>query len=331
MEYQRKKFVYKIATFLKATGDKTVTLEKLLHQALKKFPKALDRAENPDGTEFRFLNYSGNHLIAESAQSIFGCEFLAFEQGADQSTIKIDPSATSVDVDAMLANKGEEFLAGAIYFGVAGNHVVLVQSKALRSKDLEAYINWILVEKTKVLSADNRIGLADHTPSKKTVKGVRGIEISSPIHLEAMSLPIAKGDREKQEEKHAFVPLKFGGKAWDVVKTMFGDGFDLPDGLKVADLANAPDIEVKVFLKWKASRNEDDVDFMNSIAKNLSHVSDEFDYTIHTRTGTITKDEFKIEQPFSYGWSKGRPKFEDIFPKMAAWLAELVELGKITV
>jgi hypothetical protein len=41
---------------------------------------------------------------------------------------------------------------------------------------------------------------------------------------------------------------------------IFADGFDLPSELDVKNLTEAPDIEVKGFLKWKASRGEDDID-----------------------------------------------------------------------
>jgi len=91
MSDKRRNFVYKVATFLKETGDETLTLQKLLKQAIAKVPKALERAENPeaDGVEFRFLNYAKTHTPATSADALFGCEFIAFEKGADQSTIKL--------------------------------------------------------------------------------------------------------------------------------------------------------------------------------------------------------------------------------------------------
>jgi len=49
-----------------------------------------------------------------------------------------------------------------------------------------------------------------------------------------------------------------------------------------------------------------------------------------TETGRIGRDEFKIQQPHSFGWSKGRPQFDDIFPKMADWLAKLLQEGKVS-
>ena len=326
-DHQRKKFVYKVASFLKDPGA-NITLEKLLQSAVKKHKKALDRAENPDANvEFRFLNYTGTHLDKENPGTLYGCEFLAFEKNADHSTIKIDDNAEQVDVDIVLAKQGEEFLAGSVYFGVADNHVILVQSRGLRSKDLESYLNWFLIIKAKVLGEDNRVGLADHTPKKKSIKGVKGIEIKGSMQMEPVTMPKPSGKGEISKSKLVHI----GGTAWEVIATLLKGAYDLPTELKVDDLSKLPNVEVKVFLKWKASKDEDDINFLNSIAKNLSHVGDEFDYTVKTKTGTIKKDEFKVEQDHTFKWGKGRPHFDDIFPKMASWLAELVQSGKIDV
>ena len=191
----------------------------------------------------------------------------------------------------MTATKGEEFLAGAVYFGVVDNHVILVQSRGLRTLDTEKYLNWFLVQKTKVLPEDNRVALADHTPKKKKgwFEDVRGIEIEAPVHLQPI-INVGPGKGAKGGIADKSLSLQLGGKAWEAVRAIFGDGFDLPTELKVDDVAHAPQVEVKVMLSWRGTKNEDDHDFLGAIAKNMSHVDDEFGYTVHTRTGKIGKD-----------------------------------------
>lgn len=329
VDSKRRNFIYKLATFTKETGDK-FTLQELLEDAVGKVPIALDRAENPDGTEYRFLNYAHPHMNWEKANSLFGCEFLAFEKGADQSTIKLDPTAKEVDVNAITAQTGEEFLGGGVYFGAVDNHVVLIQARGLRALDLEKYLNWFLITKTGVLSVENRVRLADHIPTKHKgkIKDVKGIEIEAPIHLQPV---ISPADDENISAKRAekSIAVRLGGKGWDAVKSLFGDGFDLPKELNIDDLTHAPRIDVKVFLSWRGTKEEDDQDFLGSIAKNMSHVDDEFEYTIHTRTGKIGKKDFKLFQAQNFKWNKGQPKFDDLFPKMAQWLASLIESGKV--
>lgn len=322
-------FIYKTAVFLQETGDAKVTLESLLKKAVAKTPMALDRVENPDGAEFRFLNYANPHLSSSHTVMLYGCEFLAFEKGADQSTIKLDPTAKEVDLNAITARSGEEFLAGAVYFGVVGNHVVLVQSRSLRAIELEKYLNWFLVQRTAVLPEDNRVALTDHIPVKKRsmFQGVRGIEITAPVHLQPVAATSGSTSLPGGEQRS--MSVKLAGKAWNAVKALIGDGFDLPDHLTVADIAHAPEVEVSLYLRWKAERGEEDLEFLNSVARNMSHVDEEFGYDIHTRAGTITKGDFKIFQSHTFKWGDGRPLFDDIFPKMSAWLAALIKSGRV--
>lgn len=343
---KRKKFVYKKATFLKATGNPKTTLESLLRAAIKKIPKALDRFENPAGSDLekRFLNYSLLHTSKDGQGSIFGCEFLAFEEGEGLSTLKIDPTANEIPVDAVTAKEGEEFLAGAVYFGAINNHVVICGSRGLKIQDLEHYLNWLLCQKSKVLSAENRITLNDHIPRSKRAlfKGVKGIQLSAPVILEPSVATRRQAEADKKAQEKAgprkgdekkesqFYPVKMAGKAWDAVKALVGDSFQLPSEISVENLADTPNIEVQVFLRWKGRHHEEDSDFLDGVASNLRHVDSEVDYEVKGSSGTLSRDDIKIFKYFQIPWNdSGRPKMEEIFPKMAEWLAGLVTDGKV--
>ena len=319
-------FQYKRARFLVDPAGST--LEALLRTAVSNAPIALDRAENPQGDNigFRFLNHATDYAISANAAAIYTCEFIAFEKGADQSTIRLDNTAPEVDIDAVTAGEGEEFLAGGVYFCCTDNHVVLVQSKALGTVELEKYLNWLLIQRTGVLPNNNRVELADHAPDRRRISfsGIKGIEITAPVHLS----PTRTDSGRYREEVLGLRPT---GKAWEAVKALVGDSFDLPQELTVEDVTHAPDVQVRLYLKWKAPRAADDEDFAASIARNMRHVDDEFDYTIYTRTGRIGKEDFKIQQQHSFRWDKGRPVFDDIFPKMAGWLNQLIQSGRVRV
>ena len=331
---KRPRFIYKTATFLKEPGDGSLTLQKLIEAAVKKVPAALDRSQTaPDAsTEFRFLNHAGLHVTEGAEKGLRGCEVLAYEEGADQSTIIIDRTAKEVDLDGRKADDGHEFLAGAAYLGVVGNHVILVQLKALRSVEVERYLNWLFKIKAKVLPEDNRIFLADHTPQKKiSIGNVRGIDFASTLPLQPVVANTPAGDTapEKKKREKKVIAIQPFGASWDLLKKLFNEGFDLPSELKVKNVAQAPKIEVKLSLSWKGGKKSESDEFLGSIAKNMSHVDDEFDYTVQTTTGPVKKDDFKLRQPHTVKWRKGRPALDDIFPKMAKWLAILISTGKV--
>lgn len=331
---KRKTITYKNAAFLRDLGDPHVTLESLLKKGVKKVRIAYERMRIPqqDDGEHQFINYHGAHSNEEKTTALFGCEFLAFDHGADQSTINLAKDKEEVDLDAISAGQNKEFLAGSVYFGACGNHIIILASRALKSRDLEDYLNWFLIEKAKVLPEGNLVHLNDHLPETKkqaiAAKGVKGINFSAPVKwapqsaAQTPSTPASDGTS-------ASYKVSVGGPAWDAVKAFFGGALSLPSSLSLENLADTPDLEVSLSLRWKGRHDEDEVSFLDGITSNLRHVDQEIDYEIQTRTGTIGRDEFKHFTSISVDWAKGRPKFDQLFPKMAAWLAALVRDGTI--
>ena len=160
---------------------------------------------------------------------------------------------------------------------------------------------------------------------------VRGIDFASTLPLQ----PVVTASQESEEavepnkrQKKMFAIQPFGA-SWDLLRKLFNEGFDLPAELKVKNVAEAPKIEVKLSLAWRGGKKSESDEFLGAIAKNMSHVDDEFDYTVQTTTGPIKKDDFKLRQSHTVRWRKGRPALDDIFPKMAKWLAILISTGKV--
>ena len=327
-ETKPKKLYYKTAIFLKEFGDQSVTLESLLRMACKRVKKAKERMYAPQQDEQRHLiNYHAGHANTEKKGNIFGCEFLGFEEGASQSTLATGMDAEELDMDALPAEKGKEFLEGSVYFGVSANHVILMPSRALRSKQLEAYLNWFLVEKAKVCTKDYLLRLDDHMPEakkQKIAKDVLGMRISAPIKWSDNSEQVGKPSVTTAKSATKLSKVRPYGAAWEAVKAIFGEALSMPKGLILENLADTPDIEVSLSLRWMGKKEEDEVSFLDGIASNLRHVDDEIDYNIQTKTGSIGKDDFKHFRSISTEWHKGRPLFDSLFPKMADWLGDLI-------
>lgn len=347
-----KRFLYKRVKFLQALGDPKTTFESVLRAALKKLPSVNGRMEKPTGSgvEKRLINYSLLQTNRGGEGTIYGCEFIAFQEGEEQGTINVkDTGITELPVSAIKAGKDHEFLAGTVYFGVCDNHVVLCQSRGLKTKDLEDYLNWLIAQ-SKVLPEGNRISLNDHIPEKgkETFKGVKGIEITAPVQMEPTSPEAQKppsnvmavrqdgewipqeGDWNTPDTKKAFFPIKMVGKAWDALQVLLGENVQLPTEITVDNLTNTPEIELKIFLKWKGKHHEDDSDFLDGVASNLRHIDDEMDYTVTGKSGSMSKNDIKIFYNTTVHWTKsGRPDFSHLFPKMIDWLSILLRDSKV--
>lgn len=336
---KRKRFLYKEAKFITEIGDPNVTLESLLTSAVAKLKKASARMKKvADDADVRFLNYHMHHSTGEG-QGIFGCEFLGYEHGADQSIINLDPDAEEIDVNAIPAGPDREFLSGAVYFAVKGNHVVLFQSSALRTQELESYLNWLLREAAAVIDKENALLLADNVSDqdKANLKGVKGIRIKAPVTMTSevkkpaeTSMNRVKRTRIAPQTESQSITVHPTGKAWQAFKEFFGDALTLPNRFTVNDLAKIPELQVELLLHFKGHHDEDAGDFLDGLATQMRHVSDEFDYTVEAKHGSCTRDQMKLFKEFSVAWTaKGRPKVEDLFPKMAKWLASLISDGRV--
>lgn len=321
-----KTFFHKEVIFSKEPGQ---TFEYLLQKALKSKKAVKERMQDGDDSgEKRFVNY---HLLHGSEDgSMYGCEFIAYVSGSDQSVVQLAADADELNVDAVQAGPDREFLGGSVYFGVRGNHLIFFQSQALRSIELESYLNWLLRESTQMIDEGNYILLVDHVSKKarKTIKGVKGIRLKSPLvpaatGYEAPSEKTAEGKREEM----TIVPA---GNQWEALKSFFGNSIELPSRFLGKELTEIKDLEIEIYLKWKGNHGEADNEFLDKIGAQMRHVNDEFDYDIETKNGNISRDKLKNSRSFSVPWTdRGRPKFDVLFVKMATWLESLVTSGRV--
>jgi hypothetical protein len=289
---RRKSLIYKQAVFNKPLDGET--LASLLKAALKSHPYPFKRQHNPsgDGVSFSFVNYNGTHGRGGAKGNLLGGEFFSYTQGADQSTLDVDPNATELNVGSLSPSQNKEFLM-----------------------DSECYV-----------------ALTDHVPvqNKAAFSDAKGLTLSSSLQFQPVTRDgkaIAKNKDGETSAKSMF--LKPTGQAWEAIKAFLGESFDLPTELKAAEVLNSHRLQVQLFLKWERTPSEDTTDFLTNIAYKLRNVGDEIDYSVETRTGTISKEEFKLTQSFQVQWNNGRPQFDVLFPKMLDWLDGLVKSGKL--
>lgn len=320
---KRKNFLHKEAVFSKEQGR---TIEQMLNDALGGMSQVGSRMqEGANSGEKRFINY---HLLHSTQNGpMYGCEFLAFETGADQSIIELQEGATELSVDAVPAGEDKEFIGGSVYFGVKGNHVIFFQSTSLRSIELEAHLNWLIREKAKLIDPETILTLNDHisTKTRHKIKGVKGIKMSSP--LVGKSVAIAPNKMADGAGEISIVPK---GNPWESLKAIFGNAFEMPTHFKAEDLTQLQELEIQIYLRWKGRHDEDENDFLDGLANQMRHVDDQIDYSIDTKNGEFSKDKFKLNKDHQVAWTdRGRPRFDDLFPKMALWLETLVKEGKV--
>lgn len=324
---RKKQIYYKRAAFSQSIGQ---TLEQILQLAIRRKARWGERQENPLGDDqtFCFVNHSNPYRHKNHGTSLFGGELFSYVKGSDQSIFNADPSATEVKVDGLHPEKGKEFLEGALYFGVSGDHLAVMQSASLRFGDLERHLNWLLSRCARVIGEENGVTLMDAVPQVRRRSfddDVKGIKLFAPIRFDAETVAPAT---QRKVEKVRLIPT---GRAWDALKAMLGTGFDLPNNLNAEEILNSRSLQVEIELKWKRAPDEGSTELLTRIAHNLRNVNDEVDYSIETRNGRLGREDFKLRGSLSIPWLEGRPRFDVLFPGMIEFLVSLVQSGKVAL
>jgi hypothetical protein len=319
-----KHIYYKRAVFSQSTGK---TLEEILRIAILAKSQWGERRENSSGDEqtFCFVNHSSRYTHTRHQTALLGGELFSYVKGSDQSIFDVDPTAAEVNVSSIPPGKDREFLEGALYFGVSGDHLAVMQSASLRFGDLERHLNWLLTRCARVIPEENGVTLMDAVPQvrDRTFNDVKAIKLLAPLHFEAQ---VASSTARRRVQTARLVPT---GRAWEALKAMLGAGFDLPNYLDAEEILSSRSLQVEIQLKWKRAPDEGSTDLLTQIAHNLRNVSDEVDYSIDTRMGRLNREDFKLHAPVSVPWISGRPRLDVLFPKMIEYLVSLVEADKI--
>lgn len=160
------------------TGEQNLQL--ILKSALDgsgRFAKPSQRQQKINGNDSTalFINRFGDHNGMTYGQLV------VLESGRRQPYITVDDAADFYSIDALAsdsipesqgeesaevskqeaARKRREFVESILYFGVVDCHLVLMQSKALGSRELEAHLAWLLGSCAGVMPANSALILKE--------------------------------------------------------------------------------------------------------------------------------------------------------------------------
>ena len=313
-----KTLIYKVARFNKEIEGKS--LQDLVAAALKKKKTAISRKKQGDSeNQFSLINYHGPH------KGLRVGEFFDYTHGHTQPLAKLDDEVDELEISALAPpDSKSEFLHSILYFAIWNNSVILSQSMSLRSVQFESYLNWLLSE-CNLFGEGDFITLADQPPlsKQKQVVNTKGIEFHAPVSFE----PIEGKSNISETKSVSFKPDNIG---WDLLQKILPSEMTLPKELKASEILLNSALEVTLMLSWSRLRKDDPTELLDKISNQLRHVESELDYTIHTKSGKITRDEFKLKRPISVGTtSEGLVKKSEMWERMQEWLEILISEEKI--
>lgn len=260
---------------------------------------------NAESLSFRAINRKGEY------GGMLFCQLIMLEPGRSQAYVDMDDDAEAYTLDALtnealnaMATEAEkkqrkkEFVDSFLYFGVLGNHVVVLQSQALKAREMEAHLGW-LIGKFGGVAAGTAIILQDQptqeTLNKAAKDPVKSVQLGSPVvtvqeNLESGEMTVddtVEGDFPARKVR--FLPRGLGA---DVLAAALGT--DWFDTLNLEDDLDEANLKVSLEITYLRKTTKTGQRVIDTIATALRHM-DEADVRIDLcGGGTIRGNELKL-------------------------------------
>ncbi|UPG86869.1 hypothetical protein L2Y94_05805 [Luteibacter aegosomatis] len=308
-------------------------------------PKSRQQKPNPESETVVFINRF------EDYNGVTFGQLVTLEAGRVQQVITVDDSADYYSIDAMTsdkipsegqgaanaAEKRREFLDSVLYFGVLGNHVVLLQSASLRSNHLEAHLTWLLSMHAKTIQTGSMLVLNDKAAEetyerlrKAPVKSVRiGAPLTSDMVIDPSDVTDARHSEIVMHEKTeaARVRVVPRGAAAEMLMAALKDGFF--EKLNLDEALDESNIQVALEVTYNRKTSKAGHKVLDSIATSLRHLP-ESDVRIDLEGGgTIRGSDLRLSGPIKVEYNNGLINEALLFHAMHQWLYSKVNSSEV--
>ena len=314
---------YKRATFLRDVQD----LQYLLAAALRRRKAVGDRMEelHPEERTKRFINSHRSQM-----GMLFG-NLLVYSPDRNQALLTVSPDALEVDVKQMappeIGGQRTEFLQSILYFAVRGNHVVVLQSAALRARALEAYLNWLLSADPSLLGEDNGVFLSDEPSNtmrdQVRARGVKAVRLAFP--LETQSKQYRDKALAPTRERTRFRP---SGSALTILSNLLGT--DWFQDLNLEDSLDDSRLKVVVEVTYDRRTTDAGQGLLDGVAMSFRNLDEDEAIIKLNHGGKLKGNDLKIYGSITVNTYGGLIDQSDLYPKMHTWLMEKLEQGVLS-
>lgn len=345
VEYKDKTLHYRIAKVMGVSVDQT--LQEMIATALSRLSAVKDRyqivsEDSHDGEDGDFQQ--ARHFMNNKIErwSILFNELVRFSDGANKSIITIDESASFLSIDqiappAAIDGKRREFLDSIMHMAFLNNHVVVIQSAILRTRELEKYITWLL--KTAGVINKGSIQLSAELPQQQREKildnNTKKVRIGTPLvdSLDDASVVNARTSITTEMIKANHVKVKPKGMGLDVIKALLTksemEKYGLTDDIFSGDAIDKGNINVSVEISYNYKAKKTSQELINHISHALRHSHpDDVELTLD-KVGKIKGNSLVISKKIKLKFVNGIADPEELYIKIREWLIEQIRLGEL--
>lgn len=223
-----------------------------------------------------------------------------------------DYAKTSLDVEALKLNEAQskEYLDSIAFIQIVNNHIIILQSKTIRIKDLEEYINYLLRNNNKLAEAEfiilqaNNLELNDSTLRNKKIKNVN------------LQLPLSVSTEDMDDNA-----------AFEVLSSLIGH--QRLEELKQLQTSRTNDLKIDINIGYKYNTTDVNQHLLSKITQDLIDNRDE-SLTIELKgAGKLVGDEIQLKNDTQIPYHNRLPVPEHVYSIMLDWLIDLLDQGVI--
>jgi hypothetical protein len=232
--------------------------------------------------------------------------------------------------------KRRELIDAMLFFGVADNHLVMVQSSSLRSDHLERHLQWLL-RHGRALPDANSLQLIDQPPKairEQLAKAkVKELDIGGALTPASVAHHSAAATDQQKDVGLAEVATVSGEEIGDDGSGIIAAIKRLMDPDKAArldfDKLAGANIEYVLKIRYRNSTTDDGQSLMNTLGSALRH-AESVDTKIKLHGGgEIKGDQLRLSGSIRLDTYNGVPAPSEVFEAIRAWLLEKLKSGDI--
>lgn len=282
--------------------------------------KNRQQSVSPSSDDFIFINH-----ISDYKNMVYG-ELVVIEMGKSQQFIDLEDDASEYTIKALSSSDipvddestalKREFVESVLYFGVIGNHLAVIQSRALTAKTLESYLDWLLGEASDAMADDYAVILKD-TPN---------LEVQEKLDTTpAKKLIIGADIKADTNQTSTDISTSSFGLSSKVVKALSAFLPDDYSSYKLEDDLEDANLKMKLEVTYDRKTSDSGQRVIDSVAASLRNSDD---YRIELSDGTtITADELKLSGTISMQIIKGNVYTSGLKSNIHSWLIEHVDFS----
>lgn len=246
-------------------------------------------------------------------------QFVLYTAGRNAPAIEEADGVQFYNVHSVEPKKGLQYVDSMGYLAVVDDHVMFCGTSAIRSGDLERYLQWFLVE-AGVATDKSPMILQDAQPTSaraeiKKKGGVRKVELAGPVSLvEQKGGRLGAGTVSMEIDDTGMGPI---------VKAM---GSTLAGRIALPSESDIERLRATLVISFyrKKILGPSEAEFLQTVMDATRNYPDD-DVTVHLKNGTLKGSDMRVHKGLPVGRPTGEVDEVVFGAECAKWLLELIQ------